>query len=48
MFILNRLIGVSGIAWATPAADFIAMVTAAALFVPFWRELKRTLKTETA
>ncbi len=48
MFILNRLIGVSGIAWATPAADFLAMVTAAALFVPFWRDLKRTLKTENA
>lgn len=39
MFLMNALMGVSGIAWATPIADLLAMLTAAAMFVPFWRKL---------
>ena len=39
MFLMNALLGVSGIAWATPIADLLAMLTALALFLPFWRRL---------
>lgn len=41
MLLLNKLIGVYGIAWATPVADFIAMCVAFALFVPFWKEFNK-------
>lgn len=41
MFLMDRLIGVNGIAWATPVADGTAMLVAIALFLPFWRQLKR-------
>ena len=39
MFLMNELLGVSGIAWATPIADLLAMLTALALFLPYWRRL---------
>ena len=39
MLLMNALLGVSGIAWATPIADLLAMITALALFIPFWRRL---------
>jgi putative efflux protein, MATE family len=39
MFILNATLGVKGIVWATPIADFLAMVISIFLFVPIWRKL---------
>jgi multidrug efflux pump len=41
MFLMNSMSGVYGIVWATPIADFSAMVIAVILFLPFWKELKR-------
>lgn len=40
MFLMNSLVGVYGIAWATPIADFSAMVISICLFLPFWKKLK--------
>ena len=40
MLILNGAVGVSGIAWATPFADWIAFVISVALIVPQLRQLK--------
>lgn len=40
MLILNHAVGVSGIAWATPIADWIAFVISVALIVPQLRQLK--------
>ena len=37
MFLMSHLLGVNGIAWATPIADLLAMLTALALFLPHWR-----------
>lgn len=39
MLLMNALIGVNGIAWATPIADFCAMLTGLILFIPFWKKL---------
>lgn len=36
---LNALIGVKGILWATPIADFTALVISLALFLPFYKKL---------
>ena len=41
MLLMNRLIGVTGIVWATPIADFCSMAVAILLFLPFWRSLHR-------
>ena len=46
MLLLNALAGVEGIVWATPIADFGAMLAAAALFVPFWKSLSDRMKRE--
>jgi multidrug efflux pump len=40
MFLMNSLLGVNGIVWATPIADFSAMLVAIVLFVPFWKKMK--------
>ena len=40
MLILNHAVGVSGIAWATPIADWIAFVISVVLIVPQLRQLK--------
>ncbi len=40
MLILNGAVGVSGIAWATPFADWIAFVISVVLIVPRLRQLK--------
>ncbi len=40
LFILERLVGVNGIAWATPVADTISMAVALLCFIPFWKELQ--------
>ena len=41
MLILNHAVGVSGIAWATPIADWIAFVISMALVIPCLRKLSR-------
>ena len=41
MLLLNMLVGVSGIVWATPIADLCAMTMAIILFVPFWSQLSQ-------
>ena len=46
MFLMNALIGVEGIVWATPIADCCAMITALFLFVPFWRGLAKSMKAK--
>lgn len=40
MLLMNKLAGVNGIVWATPIADFGAMVIAIILFIPFWKSLR--------
>lgn len=40
MFLMNDLLGVNGIVWATPIADFSAMVIAVIIFLLFWKRLK--------
>lgn len=39
MLLMNRWIGINGIAWTTPIADFSAMLVAIGLFISFWRGL---------
>ena len=46
MFLMNALAGVNGIVWATPIADFGAMLAAVILFIPFWRKLSRLAKAQ--
>ena len=41
MLLLNKSMGVSEIAWATPFADWIAFVTSAVLIVPDLKRLNR-------
>ena len=43
MIVLNRLVGINGIAWATPVADFVSMAVAVICFVPFWKKLKGSI-----
>ncbi|MDE7245841.1 MAG: MATE family efflux transporter [Oscillospiraceae bacterium] len=43
MLLMNAWLGVNGIAWATPIADFTAMLVAISLFIPFWKKLKLEL-----
>ena len=40
MFLFDRLMGISGIAWATPAADVIALVVSGALAIPYLKKLR--------
>ena len=35
MFLMNAFMGVNGIVWATPIADFAAMIIAILLFILF-------------
>lgn len=37
MILMNQLAGINGITWATPIADFGAMLIAIVLFIPFWK-----------
>ncbi len=39
MLVLNRFIGVDGIAWATPLADGLALVVAALLVIPYLKKM---------
>lgn len=43
MFLMNSLVGVNGVAWATPIADSTAMIVALCVFIPFWRQLKKEI-----
>lgn len=38
MFLMNTLVGVTGIVWATPIADACAMLISLVLFIPFWKK----------
>ncbi|MBP1552977.1 MAG: hypothetical protein J6B21_02375, partial [Oscillospiraceae bacterium] len=40
MFVMNALIGVNGIVWATPIADVSGMIASIFVFTPFWKRLK--------
>lgn len=39
MFVFNLLFGLSGVAWATPAADSVALIISAVLVVPYIKKL---------
>ncbi len=41
MYFLSKSIGVMGLAWAVPVSDFLGMLTAFILFIPFWKKLKQ-------
>ena len=48
MFGLNAWLGVTGLAWAIPVEDILAMLLAIGLFVPFWRSLKNAEEKNTS
>ena len=41
MFFFDHLIGLRGIAWATPAADILALSAAAAMLLPYLKRLQK-------
>ena len=41
MFLFYRLMGVVGVAWATPAADAAALLISTALLLPYLKKLKK-------
>lgn len=41
MLLMNAIIGVNGIVWATPLADLGAMIIAIAMFIPFSKQIQR-------
>ena len=43
MFLMDHLVGIEGIVWATPIADCCARVAAIRLFIPCWRRLSREI-----
>lgn len=47
MFLMNRLVGITGIVWATPIADVVSMVAAILCFIPFWRDLRKKSAEQT-
>lgn len=40
MVLFNSLIGIGGIAWATPLADLLALIVSASLMLPYLKRLK--------
>ena len=46
MFLMDALIGIEGIVWATPIADLTATTVAVILFVPFWRKLSAEIREQ--
>ena len=46
--VLPIFYGVEGILWASPAADLIAMIVAAALTVVYWRGINKSVKSAPA
>ena len=41
MFLLEKLMGMPGIAWATPISDWTAVLVAAAMVIPYMRKLNK-------
>ena len=41
MFIMNAMLGVNGIVYATPIADVGAMTISILVFIPTWKKLKK-------
>lgn len=41
MIALNRLIGINGIAWATPLADWLALLISLFVFLPYMNKIKK-------
>jgi len=41
MLTLNYFIGIRGIAWATPLADWLALIVSLSLFVPYIKKIKK-------
>lgn len=46
MIIMNKLLGIDGIAWASPIADIVAMCVALVLFITFLLRVNKRLKAE--
>ena len=42
MIVLNRLIGINGIAWATPLADWLTLIVSMLLFLPYINKIKKS------
>ncbi len=45
MIILNSVIGIQGIAWATPISDWITLAIALCMFIPFLKKMNSPQKT---
>ena len=45
MFLLYGISGSEGIAWATPAADLLAMITALCMFIPYMKSIEKRIDT---
>ena len=43
MIALHHEVGIRGIAWATPLADWLALVVSLALFLPYLRKVKKEI-----
>lgn len=43
MLLFNGLVGIDGIAWATPLADLLALLCSAALTLPYLKKLTARL-----
>lgn len=41
MLLFNYFFGIRGVAWATPVAEIISLMVAAAMVVPYIRKLAR-------
>lgn len=41
MLLLDRAAGLGGVAWATPLADWLALIVSLALFLPYSRKLRK-------
>lgn len=42
---LNHFIGINGIAWATPLADWLALIVSLCLFLPYINKIKRDIES---
>lgn len=42
MLLFDRILGIKGIAWATPLADLLALAVALSLILPYLKQLKQT------
>lgn len=44
MFLMNSRIGIYGIAWATPMADWLCFIVSAVLIIPYVRHIKENMQ----